>query len=221
MRKLTYKQAAECGENLKAWVTPEQSKKMQKVWLDKGKTWCNGSSEISVYDENMFMFLTGSLMHCDRNSFIGDTWEQIELIDDLPQHDFSSQQEMWAWLGQGNKVKNLEGRVYGFKDGVMWNFTLGYASNAQFTRPKDYQKHTPPRLIRVNGIEVPEPLESLDGFDVVYIAVPTHPEKYLAVQSKTYSDSQMLEWKNNGLCYATKEDAIKRAEAMILFEVVE
>lgn len=98
-------------------------------------------------------------------------------------NDFASQQEVALWIAHGNKVRFITSEVVGFKDGVLWNFSKNQKSDYSFCAPSQWQKHTPPRLIRVNGVEVPAPLESLDGFETVYI--------------------------------------IKRAEAMLKFEVVE
>ena len=218
MRQMTYTQAATCGENLKVLVTPEQSEKMQVAWFAAGK-----KASIHINQER-FLFLSDTLYSSGYlATFQAREDEEIELIDDLPQHDFASQQEVLTWLCQGNKVIHDNGIVVGFKNGKLWDFTGNqpFENESDFIGfPNEWGKHTPPRLIRVNGVEVPAPLESLEGIEVVYISVPTHPEKYLAVQSKTYSDSQMQKWKDDSLCYATKEDAIKRAEAMVKFEVV-
>jgi len=84
MRKLTYTQAATCGENLKVRVTPEQSVKMQKAWFAAGKSWSNGDKQISG---NLLEFLylrKDGLRHANcacEESFCIDDAEEIELID--------------------------------------------------------------------------------------------------------------------------------------------
>ncbi len=142
----------------------------------------------------------------------------IELIDDLP-HDFASQQEVWAWLGKGkNQVKGVKsGDIHGFHGRYgIFNFTNDDLSDLLFDDYKNWQKHTPPRLIRVNGVEVPAPLESLDGLTSVFMAYTCCPNEPLRLNAKDNVLNGKLD-----LCYATKEDAIKRAEAMVKFEVVE
>ncbi len=228
MRKLTYTQAATCGENLKARVTAEQSEKMQLAWFAAGKTWQGGDKSVTAYDDMRFMFLTDVLVHCssyDRDCFVIDcNDEEIELIDDLPQPDFASQQEVWAWLVSGNRVKNNDGNIVGFKDGKLFCFISNANCIFRFENSGYWQKHTSPRLIRVNGIEVPAPLESLEGVNsywtpVIHKVFNCEKAVELKKLSGWYkSDYDLLA---AGLCYANKEDAIKRAEAMIKFEVVE
>jgi hypothetical protein len=222
MRKMTYTQAATCGENLKVRVTPEQSEKMQKAWFAAEKTWADGGDNIYLHPQDDFLFLydDGELsVSSVEKEFLSSSNKEIELIDEL-QHDFASQQEVWMWLGQGNQIKSIEGgEVYGFKNGKMWNFTTNNAAYClSFCSIDLWQKYTPPRLIRVNGVEVPVPLESLDGLDVVYVADIMEVKKYF----KYDVDDGILDYLLSiGLCYATKEDAIKRTEAMMKFEVVE
>lgn len=233
MRKMTYTQAATCGENLKVRVTPEQSEKMQKAWFAAGKAWDDDSIEVCETEE-VFLYLyddgyltAGSSI----SEFEKHINTEIKLIDDLPQYDFASdlpqptfatQQEILTYLCQNdNKVIHECDMVVGFKNGKLWDFTDNqpFKNESDFINfPNEWKKHTPPRLIRVNGIEVPAPLESLDGLDVVYVANIMEIKKYF----KYDVDDGILDYLLSiGLCYATKEDAIKRAEAMRLFEVME
>jgi hypothetical protein len=228
MRKLTYSKAATCGENLKARVTLEQSEKMQLAWFAAGKTWNYGSKEISCTDKP-FLFLNDVLtMSSDSFWFENNINNEIELIDD-PQHDFASQQEIYLWLGQGNKIKNIEtNSIIGFKDEKMHNFTGNCDANTLLLNFENWQKHTPPRLIRVNGVVVPAPLESLEGLDVVYIVdtsnFDTDDDKCKGVTEilLDYADDyQVNKALKAGLLYGKYDDTAKRAEAMRLFEVVE
>jgi hypothetical protein len=221
MRKLTYKQAATCREKLKVQVTPEQSEKMQLAWFAAGKRWRDGGDKVA-HTTFKFLWLSNDLMMTNcAEYFILHKNEEIELIDDLSQHDFASQQEVWMWLAQGNQIKEIAtGDVAVFKNGVLYR--NDFASNSNFFDFMEWEKHTPPKLIRVNGIEVPAPLESLDGVDC-WVYIPD-----LAVQEKCTRLSVALCYQkiHDGefsidTCYATKEGAIKRAEAMVKFEVVE
>lgn len=181
MRKMTYTQAATCGENLKVKVTPEQSEKMQRA----GKTWQDGSL----------------------------------------QHDFASQQAVWAWLGQGtNKVKNkTSGCVYGFNGKYgLFNFTDDDLAVITFDFYRNWQKYTPPKLIMVNGIEVPAPLESLDGFDsnqfVWVVCFSVIEDKVLVARAGSDFAQNSVKLR---LVYANEADARLLAKAMLEFEVVE
>lgn len=215
MRKLTFTEAATCNLNLKARVTPEKSEKMQRAWFAAGKTWLSGAKDVCSKSIG-YLFLDDklSLGHGDFNSVKDCNYEEIELIDDLPQHDFSNQQDVWLWLAQGNQIKEIAtGDIVRFKDNVLWrNSDMSKYNFADFL---DWKKHTPPRLIRVNGVEVPAPLESLDGFEYVWVAMPTHQNKY------SYVKTSFLAECCRDFSYGNKEDAIKRAEAMEKFEVVE
>jgi hypothetical protein len=78
------------------------------------------------------------------------------------------------------------------------------------------------QTIIVNGIEVPDPLDSLEGMDIVYIADVTDKENCFKLFCDVMVNKRYLDdWLKKGLLYATKEDAIKRAEAMLKFEVAE
>jgi len=228
MKQMTYTQAATCGENLKVRVTPEQSEKMQLAWLAAGKTWSNGDNLISKNFLEFLYLREDGLRHancgCEEN-FISDNAEEIELIDDIEQPCFASQQEVWAWLGQGkNQVKSKKtGDIYGFNGKYgLFDFTDDDLSDITFEDYKNWQKHISPRLIRVNGVEVPAPLESLDGLSVVYVAEAAERDKFIEADADCRLSKNILDyWLKIGLVYATKEDAIKRAEAMIKFEVVE
>jgi hypothetical protein len=225
MRQLTYTQAATCGKNLKARVTPEQSEKMQREWFAAGKTWAYGGAE-PVYSNDPFMYLYSDNELCVgdyKNEFTDSKAEEIELID-LPQHDFASQQEVWAWLGQGkNQVKGVKsGDIHGFHGRYgMFNFTKDDLSDLLFDDYKNWKKHTPPRLIRVNGVEVPAPLEKLEGESIVFIPSFICKDKFEVIDLSLVSDEFGEKLIADKVCYATAEDAIKRAEAMIKFEVVE
>ena len=172
MRKMTYKQAATCGEKLKARVTHEQSEKMQRAWFANGKAWADDLTEISDTD-NPYLILDEvyGLDCCSKEPafydssekmFLSCSNEQIELIDDLPQHNFASQLEVIAWLVVGEKAIHTENQVtVGFKDGVLWDFTLDRKCILNFFDFESWKRYTQPRLIRnFNGIEVPAPLES-------------------------------------------------------------
>jgi len=116
MRKLTHEQ--------KVRVTPEQSEKMQRAWFAAGKTWQDGSTAICDTNEK-YLYLDKALTTGETERyFINQENNEIELIDE-PQADFASQQEVWAWLGQGNKVKNLEyGFIAGFKSGEFCRYRI-------------------------------------------------------------------------------------------------
>jgi len=223
MRQMTCTQAATCGENLKVRVTPEQNEKMQVAWVAAGKMKSIILKTIDckflfLYSDNDILFERSSEGYFEKQNH-----EEIELIDDLPQTDFASQQEVWLWLGNDNKIIHSEAHeIVGFKNGVLWNFTDNIKSNHLISRCKEWQKHTPPRLIRANGVEVPAPLESLDGLDVVYIADVTDKNKFFKLDTDCEPNKGVINyWLKLGLLYAAKEDAIARAEAMLKFEVVE
>jgi hypothetical protein len=232
MRQLTYTQAATCGENLKSWVTPEQSEKMQLAWFAAGKSWTDDSSEVSdTKNPYLILYADDGLDCCSqkpqfyesaKDMFLSYDHEEIELIDDLPQPDFASQQEVWAWIDKGNKVKHLvQGITAGFKNGKLWYFNLNLPADYSFKDFKNWQKHTPPRLINVNGIEVPAPLDSLEGSGNVFVVDVTTQNKFQCLtKHHAYHQIQDGEFELN-ICYATKEDAITRAEAMLKFEVVD
>ena len=142
MRKMTYKQAATCGENLKVRVTPEQSEKMQLAWFAAGKTWSHGSREV-LWASNLFLFLRKK-MATDSNSmrFPNSCDEEIKLIDE-PQPDFASEQAISLWVAQGNQVKNIAAdSIVGFKGGSMWNFTVNTARSYVFANFENW-KNTP------------------------------------------------------------------------------
>ena len=217
MRKLTYTQAATCGKNLKVRVTPEQSEKMQQAWFAAGKAWAYGGTEVVFYLNDPFMYLYSDNTLCVgdyENEFSDSKAEEIELIDDLPQSDFASQQEIWRYLSENEC--NMIQDIAGIK---VWSFKFGSIHNINFSDFKNWKKYTKPRLIRVNGIEVPAPLESLDGVEQPWIVDVNDKEKAIVFSLLDDAEDRNL-WLNLGLCYATKEDAIKRAEAMLKFEVV-
>ena len=218
---MTYTKAATCGENFKARVTPEQNEKMQRAWFAAGKTWIGGCVKVEALDRT-FLFLRKDLSITTCEAYFTDSFdEEIELIDDLPQHDFASQQEVTLWVAQGNKAKHMENEsVVGFKDGVLWDFAENRKCHWQFLDFDLWQKHTPPRLIRVNGVEVPAPLESLDGLDVVFVP-DFFKGGFKKFEIKDMSDVLLKTVIDLKIGYATKEDAIARAEAMQIFEVVE
>jgi hypothetical protein len=141
--------------------------------------------------------------------------------DEASEHtDFASQQDVSLWVAQGNQVKHLKNNcIYGFKNGCFCNLTKNIASEYNLLCPEAWQKHTPPppRLIRVNGVVVHAPLDSFECVDAVYVA---DPRKILGWEC--YAPQALV---SNGvsldMCYATKTDAIARAEAMRLFDMVE
>jgi len=220
MRKLTYTEAATCGENLKVRVTNENAEKIKKSWVKNGK-----HADFQYNFGFVFLWNDGDLTTGDFEEFEGASdFEEIELIDDLSQPDFASQQDVWRWVDAGNKIKSFDGEVIGFKDGSLYSFTLSDKCGYNFLEFfNHWQKHTPPRLIRVNGVEVPAPLESLEGLSVVWCVrisrlCKENTEEYIV---KHITERGCLDLIESKLCYATKEDAIKRAEAMMKFEVVE
>ena len=220
MRQMTYTQAATCGENLKARVTPEQSEKMQKAWFAAGKTWRSGRNQVNLLSD--FLVLGGFLSCENADCFGFCNYEEIELIDDMPQHDFASQQEVWMWLGQGkNQVKRTTGDIIGFKSGVLWDVLLDRQCHWQFLDFEMWQKHTPPRLIRVNGVEVPAPLDSLESGKRFWLIDLNDKELAIELSKLDTANEDRSLWLKRGLCCATKEDAIARGGAMLKFEVVE
>ena len=67
----------------------------------------------------------------------------------------------------------------------------------------------------LNGLEVPVPLESLDGIEEFYLAVPTNKDFYVNYRVSTMeTTSSICGWLQRGLCHKTKEDAIAYAKAM-------
>jgi hypothetical protein len=91
-----------------------------------------------------------------------------------------------------------------------------------------FKKHTQPSLIRVNGIEVPAPLESLDGLDIAYLVdtsmFDSDGDKYAGVLEILInaSDSNYVnKMLKAGLLYEKYDSAVKRYKAMVKFEVVE
>jgi len=146
-----------------------------------------------------------------------DDFEEIKLIDDIPQSDFASEQDLLLWLCTGNKAIKQNGHIFGFKDGNLWDFTACKEFYWNSQKPEYFKKHTPPRLIRVNGIEAPAPLESLDGQEYVYLPNLAIPKKPIELKSSVV----MTGCYSLDICYATKEDATKRAEAMLKHEVVD
>ena len=138
--------------------------------------------------------------------------------------DFANQQEITLWVAQGNQIKhNKTHKVFGFKNGDVHNFTdkTNDACCELFDLYQEWQKHTQPRLIRVNGIEVPAPLESLDGLEFVWFVVASDPKKVFKAETISHNPLELKRLLNLGLCYPTKEAAIARAEAMLKYEVVE
>jgi len=127
---------------------------------------------------------------------------------------------VWLWLGQGNQIISTDSQSYvivKFSEtgGLIWS--SGNKCTSKFEDYQNWKKHTPPRLIRVGNVVVPAPLDSLDGVDVVYIAVPTSKCKYIEVGIEFINQySDILD-----LCYTKKEDAIARAESMRKYKVVE
>jgi len=226
MRKMTYQQAATCGKDLKVMVTPEQSEKMQKAWFAARKTWVDASIEVSDTDKP-YLFLNtynGLIYGTEKVKFLESPAIEIELIDDIEkeQLDFASQQEIHLWVAQGNKAKlKINGEIVGFKDGVMWNFTKNQRGGFYFNIPKNWKKHIPPKLIRVNGIECVAPLESLEDLDYIFVASTKDIEGYdkydLGLITKFHAQ-KMIDLK---ICYANEEDAITRAKAMREYEVIE
>jgi len=65
-------------------------------------------------------------------------------------------------------------------------------------------------------VEVPAPLESLDGIDVVWYPV-TFDERQKANSAGLSAFSDYL--LKIGMAYSTESDAVKRAEAMMKFKV--
>lgn len=142
----------------------------------------------------------------------------------MQQPDFASQQEVWTWLSQGkNQVKHkASGCVYGFNGKYgLFNFTDDDLSTDTFDDYQSWKKHTPPHLISVNGVEVPAPLDSLDGIDSFWLVILTSKNKTDKISVLHQSKDNIKRWLYLGLCYTTKEYAIKRAEAMLKFEVVD
>ena len=140
----------------------------------------------------------------------------------MPQPDFASQQEVWMWLGQGkNQVKRTTGDIIGFKSGVLWDVLLDRQCHWQFLDFEMWQKHTPPRLIRVNGVEVPAPLDSLESGKRFWLIDLNDKELAIELSKLDTANEDRSLWLKRGLCCATKEDAIARGGAMLKFEVVE
>lgn len=225
MRKLTYTQAATCGENLKVRVTPEQSEKMQLAWFAAGKNiiGCIGKT-VTLKDSAFLRMSEKGIDMIGESTFIdySNEYKEVELIDDLPQHDFASQQEVWMWLGQGkNQVKRTTGDIIGFKSGVLWDVLLDRQCHWQFLDFEMWQKHTPPRLIRVNGVEVPAPLDSLESGKRFWLIDLNDKELAIELSKLDTANEDRSLWLKRGLCCATKEDAIARGGAMLKFEVVE
>ena len=125
MRKLTYKQAATCGEKLKARVTPEQSEKMQRAWFAAEKKWRDGGDKVTRVTAKLLFLSNDLTMTNFAEYFILHKNEEIELIDGLHPAYFASQLEVIAWFVVGEKAIHTENRVIvGFKDKVLWDFTL-------------------------------------------------------------------------------------------------
>jgi hypothetical protein len=224
MRKMTYTEAATCVENIRVRVTPEQSEKMQKAWFAAGRTWADDTTEIiAVENPYLILHLDYGLHWCYAEKlFLSYDYEEIELIDDLLQYDFASQQEVCLWVAQGNKIKNIKtNSIIGFKDGKMHNFTGNCDANTLLLNFENWQKHTQPKLIRVNGVVVPAPLESLESGKRFWLIDLNDKELAIELSILDTTNTDRKLWLKRGLCYATKEDAIKRAEAMQIFEVVE
>jgi len=176
MIKMTYTEAATCGMNLKVRVTPEKSEKMQLAWFAAGKTWQGGRSIVTETGmEYLYLDETLSFGHDFIESFNNNEAEEIELIDDTPQPDFASQQDLWRYLSEkdkNNKVINKDksiiagfstcGNLFDYKNHAYFSIS---GDVVDFSDVIDWEKYTPPRLIRVNSVEVPTPLESFDGID--------------------------------------------------------
>lgn len=223
MHKMTYTQAATCGENLKVRVTPEQSEKMQRAWFAAGKAWDDDSIEVCETEEDfLYLYDDGYLTAGSSISkFEKHVNTEIELIDDLPQTDFASQQDVWRWVDAGNLVKHIElDSICGFKDGILWYFDDDSYCDVFFDDFQNWKKYTPPRLIRVNGIEVPAPLVSLGGLKTVWIPCASAHEKALGINIESHNPVETKRLLKEGLLYSVREDAIKRSDAMQLFEVV-
>ena len=220
MRKLTYKQAATCGEKLKARVTHEQSEKMQKAWFSAGKRWCGGGDKVAHVTVKFLWLGNDLIMGNSEEYFILHKNEEIELIDGLHPAYFASQLEVIAWFVVGEKAIHTENRVIvGFKDGVLWDFSLDRKCILNFFDFERWERYTQPRLIRINGIEVPAPLKSLDGLEWVY-AVDFDCKNWWAMmptKPPTNTGKRLLKL---GLLYENEQDAIKRAEAMLKYCVV-
>jgi hypothetical protein len=175
----------------------------------------------------------GKILTSTELEYYGHSCEECESkVDyfgdnDQKQPDFASQREVWRYLSASekeNKVINKSGSIIvGFSMcGNLFDYKnheyFAISGNVvDFSDVLNWQKYTPPRLICVNGVEVPAPLESLEGIDIVYLPNIGNPQEPIEQTTETVIKRGFP----LDICYATKEDAIKRAEAMQIFEVVE
>lgn len=194
------------------FVNETQSKDFKRKWNGKNNLLEGWDYYIVITENGYLTWESESLKHniTERLVKIKPTW---------PQQDFSSQQEIWLWLssGNGNMVK-CENNIVGFRDNKLFSFSHNSYCDFYFKDYQNWQKHIPPKLIRVNGIEVPAPLEKWDGTSDIYIACLSLIQKYIKVNDMEIN----IAFENfKDLCYATKEDAIARAEAMMKYEVIE
>lgn len=143
MIKMTYTEAATCGMNLKVRVTPDKSEKMQLAWFAAGKTWQGGRSIVTETGmEYLYLDETLSFGHDFIESFNNNEAEEIELIDDTPQPNFASQQEVCLWVAQGNQVKSKDD-IVAFKNGMLVFLKSGHVYQWNFEDYQNWQKHTP------------------------------------------------------------------------------
>ena len=104
---------------------------------------------------------------------------------------------------------NGEEIEYSQKKGVWYNFKNAEDDLLSFEVGENYR--IKPKIITVNGIEVPAPLTTLDGVNTFYLAVPSNMNFYVSFAT---SFNYNKDWLERGLCHKTKEAAIAHAKAM-------
>ena len=169
MKRLTFEQAKQTPniaflatpEQLKQWNIPKQFSINLEipniVLLDKYGTVIRFTEYVNEQSKKWFKE--------------GFTPYMIEIIEE-DSLVFNSQQEVWQWLAEGNKVESTLA-VVGFNVGTLWNFTDNnrYSNEYDFNNYRCWTKYKEPEYIIINGFQVPKPIKQLSEFKLANLLI--------------------------------------------------